>query len=423
MPSCLEFVESQDITRMCRMANLGHPSLRLARSILSYYFNYPDFSAECLRDFGRNPWGRHSTGAVSDKSKPSQKWRLNSWPGLNGNLFRLADRSLITKKLVDQPAARVCAVPKDYRGPRIICIEPKENQFAQQGLMELLYRFISRHPMTRGSISFREVEASKNLCMRKDLACLDLKDASDLLSLALARFLLPKWIFSIVTAYRTRNVTWNGHRVPTRCLATMGSAVCFPLETLVFWAIARASTRIVLGEGYRTKDIRVFGDDIILPREAASNCIEALESAGLVVNHEKTCLHTLVKESCGAWVLAGVNQPVIKLKTAEIVDLRSWLAWLDYSKSFQKAGLPALAATMMECCLRFLPPARIKTRWSRNLQKQQFRVPQIVNAGNSVRLDGDIGLYAYFATSNQTPSSTGTQKVKWRWVDNSPYMD
>lgn len=401
--------------------------LRLGREILRRVFsgNSPELCA--LQSFRKEPWGRHGPGAVAMFECGSQKWDHLSWPGLPGNLFTWSALAPLPggNALKEQPCARIVTVPKDFRGPRVICVEPKENQFAQQGLMVCLYRLLERHPLTRTSISFSSTLASERLCYDTNVSTIDLKDASDTISLRIARLLLPAWVYALVTRYRTRCVTCDGDTWSTTCLASMGNATCFPLETLIFWVISRA-TMFSIRSSYPPRmrrhlstTLRVFGDDIIVPTWAFDGVCRMLEASGLVINPEKSCHLSLVKESCGEWVFAGRSSRIVKCKTMSVEGPRSWIQWNEYRRLFA-SHMPATAESIKDIQLQIFPETAFRKRWNNGLQREETRVPVLVKEGARLEVMGYAGLYAWHVHNDLIPFSKGTRLgVKWRWVRSS----
>lgn len=385
-----------------------------------------------LREFQKNPWGRHGPGAVAMSECGGEKWAHYWWPGLPDNLFEWSQGNFVKggHPLLSQPSARAVTVPKDFRGPRVICIEPKENQFAQQGLMEILYAYVQAHPFTRNAISFENVGPSKRLCFENFYSTIDLKDASDTINIGLARLILPKWLFALVTRYRSRQVssvlldeTWR-----TTCLASMGNATCFPLETLIFWAIAQTAIFILWKRlPYRWKDtvnrkLRVFGDDIIVPSWACDFVVECLETCGLVINSEKTCHLSLVKESCGEWTYNNRSICIVKCKSTHVKDHRSWLQFRDYAEQFENNNCHATAVFMEDLCSGKYPEESFKIRFNRSTHCKEIRIPQYVTKGKRSRLDDYAGLYAWYVRNDVTPYLHGSRKlVKWRWIPYSTF--
>jgi len=400
--------------------------IKHAQRLLHHFFaaDMPEITA--LKDFEKNPWGRHGPGAVADKSSAGEKWDFTTWPGLSKKLFLLNGRDERDfPSLPHQPPARCVDVPKDFRGPRIICIEPKENQFAQQGLMVLLYRLMHKHKLTKRSINFWDTAQSQELCYRHDVCTIDLKDASDYLSIGLARKLLPRWVFRLITRYRTRQIHVNGAVIVPQCLATMGSALCFPLQTLIYWALAQST--ITVGWKYNRRlirtPVRVFGDDIIVPSWAGPNLIGTLSGVGLHVNQDKTCLRTLVKESCGEWVYSDISQILIKVRATNVTNHVAWLQYLSYRAQAKKLGLISLAAAMGDLAREVYDVSSFKRRYNRKLQRLEILVPVFASTGIKRELVGQSGLYAWFVHNDTAPFLHGTRKsVKRRWLDYGEFV-
>lgn len=193
-----------------------------------------------------------------------------------------------------EPTARMLFVPKDSRGPRIISCEPKELMYIQQGVSRHLVKYITRHRYTKGHVNFDDqtvngklaLEGSKSL----EWATLDLSDASDRVSCELVNYLFPKRVTTKWFALRsTATVVNNSQRIRLRKFAPMGSALCFPVESLVFWAIAVATIWKIVGDrDLATQLVYVYGDDIIVANDYAKEVMLQLELAGLKVNQEKS---------------------------------------------------------------------------------------------------------------------------------------
>jgi hypothetical protein len=108
---------------------------------------------------------RHGTGVTACKTPNWEKYhrfsyyeKLDTYYPYSSHFFfsptHLADELEKLEKcdVIAVPRARVCLVPKDSRGPRIISCEPAEMMFIQQGIMNLMYRTIETHPLTKGRV-------------------------------------------------------------------------------------------------------------------------------------------------------------------------------------------------------------------------------------------------------------------------------
>jgi hypothetical protein len=101
----------------------------------------------------------------------------------------------------------------------------------------------------------------------------------------------------------------------------MGSALTFPIEAMVFaticfMGIAQAKAR-PLDEGliqeYRHQ-VRVYGDDIIVPTDCAIWVKVMLEAFGFRVNTSKSFLEGNFKESCGKEYFRGDDVSVCRVR-------------------------------------------------------------------------------------------------------------
>lgn len=210
---------------------------------------------------------------------------------------------------ITEPSSKVTLVPKDSRGPRIICMEPHERMFVQRGLMAKLYDHIENVSPARGHINFTDQRINRNLAQQGSIdqswATIDLKDASDLVSNELIQKLAPDEWREPLAATRSSSTVIDHETLKLKKFAPMGSALCFPIEAMLFYAISRT----ICDEVY------VYGDDIIVPNAFALDVMSALESYGLKVNHDKS-LHTgLFRESCGGEYYNGESIAYIKCKS------------------------------------------------------------------------------------------------------------
>ena len=136
--------------------------------------------------------------------------------------------------------SRATTVAKTNSINRMICVEPTGNMFFQQGLMTLMYQRmkkvgldVERLPKEHTRLAYESSITSRN-------ATIDWSSASDCVSLELLRWLLPpKWFYA-VNLVRSPSAIIDGTEIDLAMFSTMGNAVTFPLETLVFWTFAQA---------------------------------------------------------------------------------------------------------------------------------------------------------------------------------------
>jgi hypothetical protein len=185
-----------------------------------------------ITQYQNEPFGHHGPGAVADSSKGAGKWDYLSEHytcELFKNHEQLPTRS--AADVTDLPPSVATFVPKDPTKRRIICMEPKELQFGQQGAARVLTDVLKKSPFTRRAIRLNDQSRNFNLSRDYNFSTIDLSDASDLVSIQLCRLLLPKEVFSFLTRYRSSAIILPDGTLLTRykAMATMGNALCFPI--------------------------------------------------------------------------------------------------------------------------------------------------------------------------------------------------
>lgn len=236
----------------------------------------------------------------------------------------------------DDPMARVVYVPKDSRGPRLISCEPREFMFIQKGLMAKMYNCVEKQPAIARQIGFTDQTRNQELARIGSLhgtyATLDLKEASDRVSWDLVKTIFPSnWVRALGASRSSATVLTDGTIVPLRKFAPMGSACCFPVETICFWAIAHAAIgdEAQINRAFRNRTlntdskISVFGDDIIVPTPEAEVVTQALTDCGLIVNESKSFRRGPFRESCGGDFFNGIDVAPIRLKCLPGDDKRA----------------------------------------------------------------------------------------------------
>lgn len=425
-----------------------------------------------------NPWGAHGPGCVYDGEEGFDKWDFREFEQLDDRVYDLAPPvGRVVEYYLPPPETgktriRISVVPKDFRKHRIICIEQKELMFAQQGLMKTLFERVHRLLLTHPSINFEDQGLSQKLSRDYKFATIDLKDASDRVSKRLCRLLLPKEAWVLLTRYRaTRLEIRSGELIPYETMFTMGNALCFPIETLIFWSLSlaamlvadekRSGTRLVTdqffsamrnGDGetatpckwspdhpmrawHRRYRLTVFGDDIVIPDRFYSDVVGVLESCNFVINREKTChANSPIRESCGAYWTWGYDTRIVRFKYFQMIEDRAWIAILEQVQELAASGLLTTANNLayllaerrpVALALCGFPPQAAKCdglKWSpphkdgTDYQRLEVRIPRLVTVA-SARLTGRLGYYAWWTSQSLLAlSALRTQCTKTEWV-------
>lgn len=231
--------------------------------------------------------------------------------------------------------SRATTVPKNDVIDRMIAVEPTGNMFLQQGLMEMMYRRMKHHGLDLESLPTQHKERARSASLDGSDATIDWSSASDCMSIDLLRWLLPPVWFECCDLVRSTHILIEDTRVELNMFSTMGNAVTFPLETLVFWTLAHACRLEIEGKltCYPEWDdlltCSVFGDDCIVPTPMALPFIRMMESVGFICNEEKSFYADEgFRESCGGDYLRGYDVRPAYIKQPHSNKLSALEPWL-----------------------------------------------------------------------------------------------
>jgi hypothetical protein len=307
---------------------------------------------------------KHGPGAVATGEKPWEKPHFKRfYPDLNecypyySHMYfnpthficeRVSGACDELQSVTAPPLSKAVAVPKDSRGPRLISMEPLELQWIQQGLKDVLVEAIEKHKYTRGRVNFRDQTVNQRLALESSetgtMVSLDMKDASDRVSLALVQMLFPSdWVECLEACRSHGTILPDGKEVLFNKFAPMGSALCFPVEALVFWSLSVATImdnrRITAWQA--AKHVYVYGDDIIVPKEDYLGIITSLESVGLLFNAQKCCTGTSFRESCGVDAYKGIIVTPLRVKPRWMhrsLPAQTHASYVELSNHFYERG-------------------------------------------------------------------------------------
>lgn len=215
--------------------------------------------------------------------------------------------------------SRITTVPKNGLTDRTIAIEPLLNVFLQLGVDKVMKKRLKKLwniDLTDQTVNQVLAELG-SLC--GDLATLDLKAASDTISLKICELLLPPAWYNLLLDLRSPKGVLQGKKGSFSKMSSMGNGFTFALESIIFAAIVRHVLRRL-----RIKDeMSVYGDDLIVPKRAVEGTIELLEYCGFAINKEKSFSTGPFRESCGKDFYAGYNvRPVfLKKQVKTVMDL------------------------------------------------------------------------------------------------------
>ncbi len=332
---------------------------------------------------------RHGPGATADHISGNSKYVWRVWHNRLEPFFPLVDSAYplsiagqydsseelqsVVCSDEEQPV-RVTPVPKTLKGPRIIAIEPCCMQFAQQGIRRVLYDKIESYWLTRGHINFRDQSFNQSRAMSSSvdnqLATIDLSDASDRVPHDLARIMFqsnPDLLDSIEACRSTHAKLPDGTVIgPLRKFASMGSALCFPIEAMYFYTICVMALLSDNGLPVSQKsatlvssDIHVYGDDLIVPVHNVHAVFDHLNLYNCKVNTNKTFYRGSFRESCGVDAFLGTDVTPVYIGAIRPVDRKQShdiISLIENARAFSSRGYTRISELMFSWAEEVIGP-------------------------------------------------------------------
>lgn len=272
----------------------------------------------------------------------------------------------VNKRIKATSFNAISFVPKTAKSARTIAIEPTLNTFVQKGIDCVL-----RSKLRARGYDLTDQTKNQRLArigsIGNQLVTLDLSSASDSMSTELVRTLFPEdwtWLMAMV---RSPDYKLNGEVFHYHKFVSMGDGFCFPLQTLIFAAAVRAS---IWGSGCgEYEEHAVYGDDIIVHRNAFPLLKTLLAYLGFTVNQEKTHKDGPFRESCGAdWYMGQDVRPVyLDFILSEATALR-----IFHNATYRGDRTEMVFTSIRESLRNMCPP---RETFLRPLNRHKYRQP------------------------------------------------
>lgn len=400
---------------------------------------------------------RHGPGAISEVTGPTNKFCWRNWSDRLESVFPVADcgyhnygawatstvepdcdygyhnrdQRKVTSREV---ASRLICVPKTHSKPRLIAAEPSEHQWCQQNIWHYFCEKAG-DSWIGDFCRFRDQSHNQNLCLEGSkggaLATLDLSSASDCVTCAVVEYTFGSnpALVRALAASRTRfvklpeNLGFHAHRKLNK-FSTMGSAVTFPVESMVFLVISLAAilTRMQLKVTMKNimslkGQVTVFGDDIIVPREHRDAVVYALEHCMFKVNTRKSYDCYNFRESCGVdafrgqdvtpvyWKGLNTGKPESKASTLAVhnnlikrflMHTAGYIASTVRKRSQIPYVSPDSGVIGFHCRTESRLPTFTRRRWNRSLHREENLILTLRGEVTKVPTNDDSALLQYF---------------------------
>lgn len=197
---------------------------------------------------------------------------------------------------------RLFFVPKTSEISRTCCTEPLLNMMFQKALGAFLeYRLRKHFGITLDKQPFYNRELARIGSIDESFGTIDLVSASDSISWSLCQRVIPKNLLGFLRVFRCAStVLPDGSEETLKMVSTMGNGFTFPLQTIIFACAVRAVYQSKGLPSYCPQtQYGVFGDDIVVRREAYDGVVRLITKLGFEVNGGKSFNTGLFRESCG----------------------------------------------------------------------------------------------------------------------------
>lgn len=250
---------------------------------------------------------------------------------------------------------KLFTVPKTSDIDRVAAKEPDINMYLQKGVGDFIRRRlrsvgINLNDQTRNQRLARKGAATGGF------ATIDLSSASDSVTTELVFQCLPISWYVLLDSLRCHVTVIDGEAHVNEMFSSMGNGFTFELESLLFWAIAKA---VAWFNRCEKMSLLVYGDDIIVPTIIADQLIFALSFLGFTTNEDKTFSSGPFRESCGGhyYELDDITPFYIKaplLRLSDVIHLCNQIRkWSDRGWSILSDDLEelweALASYVPKC--------------------------------------------------------------------------
>jgi hypothetical protein len=325
----------------------------------------------------------HGPGSTADRLAGNQKFYQFEWTDRLEHILPYGEYAIpnwrhayaldrvVWRSPSEERPVKVTLVPKDASKPRVIAQEPTCMQYAQQAIGRTLVPYLESDPRTSSFLGFTEQWPNQAMAqigsIDGSLATLDLSEASDRVPNWLVEELLEFWphVNEAVQSSRSLRADVPGVGiVPLAKYASMGSALTFPIEAMVFLTIvmsAITSKESKPGSWKAMKplqdQVRVYGDDIIVPTTYADTVMRALEFYGFKVNSAKSFWTGGFRESCGKEYYRGYDVSIVKFRQMlpqSLQDVTEIISTVSTRNQLFQAGFEGLVEMLDDVLVEVL---------------------------------------------------------------------
>lgn len=198
-------------------------------------------------------------------------------------------------------------VPKTFKSLRSIMPNTTIGSYMSYGLGEMIRKRLKREGYDIKSLQQRHRYLAHQGSVHGLYATADLSSASDSITDALVKRLLPSDWYDVMSSSRIAKVQLPDDQiVESLTFCTMGIGYTFPLQTLIFLSLLKSIEFFHYGR-FDRRTISVYGDDLIYDPRMHGQVVTYFKRFGFLINVEKTFVSGHFRESCGGDYFRGVD--------------------------------------------------------------------------------------------------------------------
>jgi hypothetical protein len=216
---------------------------------------------------------------------------------------------------------KIFFAPKNAEISRTCCTEAHLNMLVQKSIGTFLEKSLGDY---FGVSLSTQPDFNRRLARLGSIdgsfGTIDLVSASDSIAVRLISLALrPGFLKTMMFMSRSELLVLpNGELVEPRMISTMGNGFTFPLQTVIFASAVRAVYQLMGFPSTSPVDhFGVFGDDIVVRREAYDFTCQMLTKLGFQVNDGKSFNTGPFRESCGHDFHTGSNIRGVYIRSLE----------------------------------------------------------------------------------------------------------